>query len=262
MSVLGIPIFVPGTTPTPGRYFAVFNVVAVDSTKPAPAIAGDMVWCLDTGLLYGSKDGATWTACGGAAGPTGPQGPAGPAGADGADGLDGAPGATGADGPQGIQGIQGVAGADGAAGATGPAGAPGYLVELHPTQVAASAAATNNGAAAFTAVSDPNSRRMVNLSGLTKVRIQGRIGGALVAGVRLRIQYHIGGNIAVATGDAGWATLAESAGSHTLNTLFYSAEIPVPAGAQINNCLIRAGIFGGDGVVDPTMTSCVLNFYP
>lgn len=102
---------------------------------------------------------------------------------------------------------------------------------------------------------------MVDLRGKTKVRIQGRIGGALVAATKLRVQYHTGVNPAVATGDGGWTTLADTAGSHTLNTMFYSAEINVPAGAQINNCLIRVGLFSGDGAADPTITCCVLNFY-
>lgn len=89
----------------------------------------------------------------------------------------------------------------------------------------------------------------------------GRIGGSLVAATKLRVQYHTGGNPAVASGDAGWTTLAETAGSHTLNTMFYSAEIAIPAGAQINDCLVRVGLLGGDGVADPTITACTLNCY-
>lgn len=283
MSHLGIPIFVPGTMPTPGRYYAVFNVVGADASKPAPAIAGDMVWCLDTGLLYGSTDGETWTACGGApgpqgpAGPTGPTGPAGSAGAtgaagpqgvqgvpgvpgnDGATGPAGADGAVGATGPQGSQGIQGIPGPAGSSGANGASG--GSRVLLHPG-MAASAAATNLAANTWNAVSDPSYRQMTDLRGLSKVRIQGRIGGSLTPATKLRVQYHVGGNPAVASADAGWTTLAESAGAHTLNTMFYSAEISVPAGAQVNDVLIRVGLFGGDGVADPTITCAVLNFYP
>lgn len=135
------------------------------------------------------------------------------------------------------------------------------VVLLHP-MMAASAVATNLAANAVNAVSDPNLRQMVDLRGLTKVRIQGRIGGTLVAATKIRIQYHTGGNVAVATGDAGWTTLADSAGSHAAGTMFYSAEIAVPAGAQINNCLIRAVLFSGDGAADPTITACLLNFYP
>lgn len=165
-------------------------------------------------------------------------------------------GATGPQGPQGIQGPQGAAGTNGANGASG-----GSRVLHHPL-MAASAAATNLAASTFSAVSDPSLRQMTDLRGLTKVRIQGRIGGSLVAATRLRVQYHTGGNPAVATGDAGWTTLAESAGSHTLSTMFYSAEIAVPAGAQVNDVLIRVGLFGGDGVADPTITCCILNFYP
>jgi hypothetical protein len=132
---------------------------------------------------------------------------------------------------------------------------------LHAGTNAASAAATNNGASAFTAVSDPNERTIADLRGKTKIKIMGRFGGAVAAATKMRIQYHPGGNPAVASGDAGWATLAESAGSHTVNVLFYTAELAIPAGAQVNDCVIRAGIFGGDGVVDPTITACVLNVY-
>lgn len=152
----------------------------------------------------------------------------------------------------------------GSQGLQGPQGSPGQAsvsVDLLAPNTAASAAATNLAANTFNAVSDPNYRRMVDLRGKTHVRIMGRFGGAVVAATRLRVQYHTGGNPAVVTGDAGWQTLAESAGSHTVNAMFYSAEIPVPAGAQINNCLVRVGIFGGDGAADPTLTCAVLNFY-
>lgn len=134
-------------------------------------------------------------------------------------------------------------------------------VDILAPNDAASAAATNLAANTFSAVGDPSYRRMVDLRGKTKVRIMGRIGGALVAATKIRIQYHTGGNPAVASGDAGWTTLADTAGSHTLNALFYTAEIAVPAGAQINDCQIRCGIFSGDGAADPTITACTLNFY-
>jgi hypothetical protein len=153
-------------------------------------------------------------------------------------------------------------GAQGSQGNPGTAGASGGHRSLHPPFLAASAAATNLAASTFSAVSDPNYRVMTDLRGLTKIRIQGRIGGSLVAATKLRVQYHTGGDPAIGTGDGGWTTLADSAGSHTLNVMFYSAEISVPAGAQINNVLIRVGLFGGDGAADPTITTCVLNFYP
>ena len=38
-------------------------------------------------------------------------------------------------------------------------------------------------------------------------------------------------------------------------------KLAVPAAAQVNNCLIRVGILGGDGVPAPTITCCILNFY-
>lgn len=183
---------------------------------------------------------------GGAQGPPGPPGP---------PGEDGADGATGQTGPQGDPGTPGAPGSPGAAG-------PGSgWTPLLAMNGAASAVATNNGAAAFTAVSDPAFRTMRDLRGLTKVRIMGRLGGTVAAGTRVRVQYHTGGNPAVLSNDAGWATLADSAGSHVAGAAFYSAEIAVPAGAQVNNVLIRVGIFGGDGAADPTLTCCILNFY-
>jgi hypothetical protein len=218
----------------------------------------------------------------GAAGPAGPEGSPGPQGEpgeqglagsagaqgvpgqDGAQGLQGSPGADGApgpegpEGPQGEQGIQGLPGVDGADGAPGQAS---LSVDLLSANDAASAVATNLALNVFNAVGDPAFRRMLDLRGKTKVRIMGRIGGALVAATKLRVQYHTGGDPAVLTGDAGWTTLADSAGSHTLNALFYSAESDVPAGARINDCLIRVGLFSGNSTADPTITCCVLNFY-
>lgn len=144
-----------------------------------------------------------------------------------------------------------------------PAAATGGVsVTLHAPNQAASAAATNLAATTFSAVDDPNYRWMGDLRGRTKVRILGRIGGSLVAASKLRVQYHTGGNPAVASGDGGWTTLATTAGSHTLATLFYSAEIAVPSGAQINDVLIRVGLYDGDGAADPTVSACILSLYP
>lgn len=195
----------------------------------------------------------------GVTGNTGTQGPAGIAGQDGATGVQGPQGQTGAQGAQGPQGNAGSAGAPGAQGATGPV--TGKSIDLQPPFAAASAAASNLAANTFNAVSDPNFRQMHDLRGLTKVRIQGRLGGAVVAATKLRFQYHLGGNPAVVTGDAGWVTFADSAGSHTVNVMFYSAEITIPAGARVNDVLLRVGIFGGDGAADPTITCAILNCY-
>lgn len=142
-----------------------------------------------------------------------------------------------------------------------PAGSGGgKTLALHPPYQAASAAATNLAAGAFNAVGDPNYRWMTDLRGLGKLQIQGRIGGSLVAATKLKIQYHLGGP-AVATGDAGWLTLADSAGSHAVNVMFQSAEIVVPAAAQVNNVLLRVGLFDGNGTADPTLSCAILNFY-
>ena len=170
------------------------------------------------------------------------------------------PGPEGPQGEQGPQGDPGPAGADSTV--PGPAGSPhAKFVPLQAMNTPASAAATNNAVGVFTAVTDPNFRAVVDLRGYTKLRFQGRIGGAVVAAIKIRIQYHTSGNPNIVSGDAGWTTLADSAGTHGLNVPFYTAELAVPAGAQIEACVIRAGIFAGDGAADPTMTACILNFY-
>lgn len=158
-------------------------------------------------------------------------------------------------------GSTGPTGDAGAAGATGPTGEAGQYVSLLAANGATSGAFTNLTAGNVGAVADPNFRAMLDLRGITKIRIMGRHGGSIVAATKLRIQYHTGIDPAVASGDAGWTTLATSAGSHTLNVMYYTAEITVPAGAQINNCLIRAVLFDGDGAADPTITLCICNFY-
>lgn len=151
----------------------------------------------------------------------------------------------------------------------GPQGNTGSVGPVQTIQVpfvfplgTASAAATNLGAGVTNAVSDPSLRRFVDLRGMTKCKIMGRIGGSLVSTTKIRLQYHLGGNIAVATGDAGWTTLAESAASHTVNTMFYTAELTIPAAARIQTALVRATLNGGDAVADPTITACVVDFYP
>jgi len=186
------------------------------------------------------------------AGPPGPPsavGPTGPAST--------VPGPTG---PTGPTGATGPAGADSTVpGPTGPAG-PTNIVLLSPNGNA-SVAATNLATLTFNAVSDPNFRNIINLLLMTKVRILGRLGGSIVAANKIRIQYHTSSDPAISSADGGWTTLATTAGSHTLNTLFYTAELTVPAGARINPVQIRAGLYDGDGAADPTMTACSLVFY-
>jgi hypothetical protein len=144
----------------------------------------------------------------------------------------------------------------------GPSGPlTGKTIVLLAPNGAASAAATNLAANTFSAVSDPAFRQIHDLRGMTKARIHGRLGGAVVAATRLRFQYHLGGDPAIASGDAGWITLVESAGSHAVNVMFYSAEINIPVGAQMNDVLLRVGIFGGNGTADPTITCASLSVY-
>lgn len=178
-------------------------------------------------------------------------------------GPQGAPGAIGATGPQGAAGAQGPQGSAGSQGPTGPSGAAGLAlpVNILLPAMSASAIATNLALNTFLAVSDMNLRQMVDLRNLAKCKLVGRIGGSLVAATKIRIQFHPTGGIAVSSGDAGWATLGDSAGSHTLNTLFDSAEIAVPVAAQVQNCCVRVGLFSGDGVADPTITCAMLRFY-
>lgn len=124
-----------------------------------------------------------------------------------------------------------------------------------------SAAATNLAASTLNCVSDPSLRTIVNLSGTTKMRVMARFGGTVATTTTMRLQYHIGGDPAVATGDAGWTTLDTSAGTHTVGTWFYTAEMNLPAGAQISNVMIRACVFGGNGTADPTITGVRANAY-
>lgn len=143
----------------------------------------------------------------------------------------------------------------------GPA-AVAQQITLHHPAMSASAVATNLGATSFNAVSDPNFRQMVDARNLTTVRLTGRIGGSLVAATKIRVQYHLGGNIAIATGDAGWVTFLDSNGSHTLNTLFSSANVSIPSAARVANLIVRVGLFSGDGAADPTITCAVLSLMP
>lgn len=213
----------------------------------------------------------------GATGDPGPQGPpgpkgatgdSGPQGAKGRDGANGAPGSQGAQGPQGLQGLPGATGPQGPQGIPGLQGPAGpaaanstqEIVLLH-SLMTASAIATNLALNAVSAVSDPNLRRFVDLRGLTKCRIQGRLGGTINVATRIRLQFHIGQNIGIASNDAGWATLADTAGSHTANVMFRSAEFTIPVEARIQDCIVRAVIFSGDGAADPTISCCVVSFY-
>lgn len=202
----------------------------------------------------------------------GPQGPPG-IGIKGDKGDPGEPGIgvqgpPGRDGVDGLPGLNGNNGSDGLVGPIGPIGNTGPVgpiqtqhVIFHHPLMAASAIATNLAANVVNAVSDPNFRQFVDLRGLTRCRIVGRIGGNINVENRIRLQFHIGGNIAVATGDAGWQTLAETAGSHTVNVMFRSAELTIPVAARIQTCLVRAVLFSGDGVADPTVTCCIVDFY-
>lgn len=139
-------------------------------------------------------------------------------------------------------------------------GTGGSVVLLHPNMIP-SLPATLNALNTFAAVSDPYLRQMVDLRNATKVRVMAAIGDALVAASAVRIQFHTGGDPAVVSGDAGWTELVTTAGSHLLATMFYAAEAAVPSGARINHCLVRAGLFSGNGLVSPTLTACILNFY-
>lgn len=130
---------------------------------------------------------------------------------------------------------------------------------VHP--LAASAAATNNAAGAFTAVSDPNLRQIMDARGYSGVRLIARLGGTVAAASKIRIQYHLGQDINVTTGDAGWTTLGDTPGSHTVGQYYISPIIALPQAAQINGLVLRAGIADGNGAADPTITACTLAFY-
>lgn len=134
-------------------------------------------------------------------------------------------------------------------------------IVFHHPMMAASAVATNLALNAANAVSDPNLRQFVDLRGLTTCRIQGRFAGTVSVATRIRLQFHLGGNIAVVSGDAGWTTLADSAGSHAVNVMFRTADLSIPVAARIKDCVVRAVIFGGDGAADPSISCCVADFF-
>jgi hypothetical protein len=134
-------------------------------------------------------------------------------------------------------------------------------VTLLPPHATASDVATNLALSTVNAVNDPNYRLMMDARGKTIFRIMGRMGGTLVSATQIRIQYHLGGDPTVGTGDAGWATLGDSGGSRTANIMFYTSDIAIPGAALVNHLLIRAVLFSGDGAADPTITACALNLY-
>lgn len=136
---------------------------------------------------------------------------------------------------------------------------PFYLPFVHgPT---ATGAFSNLAASTVGAVGDPLYRTMVDLVGYTHVKMVGRITGSLAAATKIRIQYHTGGNLGVASADGGWTTLITSAGGHTLNVMFTTGELSVPSGAQITDCILRMVLFDGDGAADPSVSNCALFFY-
>jgi hypothetical protein len=126
---------------------------------------------------------------------------------------------------------------------------------------AASSAATNLALDTWSAVDDPDYRVMVDLRGMAYARLLGRIGGSLVAASKIRVQYNPTSDPTIATGDGGWAELLTSAGSHTLDTAFLTAAVAVPSAARIFPCLIRVGLYSGDGAADPTISGAMLTFY-
>lgn len=135
------------------------------------------------------------------------------------------------------------------------------VVDIIKPNDAASAAATNNALNVFAAVSDPALRRVLDLRGYSSGRLIGRLGGTVAAATKIRIQYHAGGDPNVSSADAGWTTVADTGGSHTSGQAFITPVITLSAGMLIENVLLRAGIFSGDGAADPTITVCTFNLY-
>lgn len=167
-------------------------------------------------------------------------------------------------GPQGPIGLTGATGATGATGPQGPAGTSGAIsstIALQTLRDSASSAASNNAASNFNAVSDPNFRVLTSLYGLNYVTLQGRLGGTLAAVTKLRVQYAVTSDPNLSTSSGLWTTLLDSAGGHASGTMFGSSVFNVPAPAKVNSVLLRCGIYDGDGVQDPTITACILNFY-
>lgn len=137
--------------------------------------------------------------------------------------------------------------------------APQVLVCLVDPLGNLSAQATNNPATTFTALSDPEARRFLDLQGYPLVDVQWQVNGGVDAVTKVRLEY-------VATSDinqsTGWTTLLTTqAFASAGNQLHYETNLAVPTAAQVSNCLLRMGIYDGDGVADPYIAALVLRFH-
>lgn len=134
-----------------------------------------------------------------------------------------------------------------------------YLsVVLHHPKMDPTAPAAGLGSGVWEAVDDPDLRQVVDLRGCDSVKIHGRLSGTICNDNKIRVQYNVSD---VAADTAGkWHTLATSRGQHTLDEMFWTSGRSVPDDAQIENCILRAGIYDGDGVADPQISCCILSF--
>jgi hypothetical protein len=101
-------------------------------------------------------------------------------------------------------------------------------------------------------------RRIVDLRGITKFRMQGMLANGPSTANKLRVEYKNSTDLTTTT---GWSVLCTSAGTHANTTWFDTGELTMPVGADIVNCQLRAGIYDGNGVADPALQACVLSFY-
>ena len=124
----------------------------------------------------------------------------------------------------------------------------------------ASSASPALAAATWDDLDDPNFRRILDLRGVVRMGIMGRL-TANVPLTQIRVQFHTGGVITVLTTDDDWHTLNSSWGSHTADALWYEQSHTVPDGACVDGCISRVGLYGGDGVASPQITCCILHFY-
>ncbi len=222
----------------------------------------------------------------GSQGPEGPQGPQGPQGLQGLQGVQGPPGndgAPGAQGPQGdagpqgpqglqgLQGIQGPAGADGAQGPqgdqgpqgiqgpAGPAGPASLLCIPICASTAAAAAWTNMPAAETFLFGSHRHVIKVDLTNYSQVRLvvnkQATAGAAssiLLVKYRTAFDTTVGNYSAIGTSSVQVAVNLQ-------NSVQVSNWIDLAAGAKADVFVAVAGS-GGDGVLDPSFGSILLEF--
>jgi hypothetical protein len=121
------------------------------------------------------------------------------------------------------------------------------------------AAATNIDMGEVVAPNDADLRLVVDLRGMTCVKLQGRL-SSNVAQNKLGVQYST--NMNFSAGGGHWIEMVSSKGNHTGGVTFWTAEYEIPDEAQKEEVMIRPVIMDGDGAADPAIGFCILNVSP